>query len=169
MHLTLATSYDASPEEVFAMITDITFQEQVFEQLRAQSYGVQVGDEGDDVAVKVHWMVSEVPVVARRFVGHKLELEQSKLWHRAGVDGAREADVDGGVTGTAGVAGATVKVAGMTRILPVGRGTKQAFDLNITASLPVVRGTLEQLVADAVRARLENKFKVASRWLSGSL
>src|SRR5947208_1710567 len=108
MDLSLAASYDASPEEVFAMITDVTFQEQVFEQLRVQSYGVQVGDDGDDIAVQVHWMVSEVPVVARRFVGHKLELAQSKRWHRAGVDGAREADVDGGVTGTAGVAGATV-------------------------------------------------------------
>ncbi|HZX06224.1 DUF2505 domain-containing protein [Kribbella sp.] len=169
MHLSLATSYDASPEEVFAMITDITFQEQVFEQLQTQSYGVEVGDDGDDVAVQVHWLVSEVPVVARRFVGNKLELEQSKRWHRAGLDGAREADVDGGVTGTAGVGGATVKLSGTTRILPVGRGTRQAFDLHITASLPVVRGTLEQLVADAVRARLENKFKVASRWLSGSL
>lgn len=169
MDLSLATTYDASPEEVFAMITDVTFQEQVFEQLRVQSYGVQVGDDGDDVAVQVHWMVSEVPVVARRFVGHKLELAQSKRWHRADGDGAREADVDGGVTGSAGVAGATVKVSGTTRILPIGRGTRQAFDLRITASLPVVRGTLEQLVADAVRARLENKFKVASRWLSGSL
>ena len=44
MHLSLATSYDASPEEVFAMITDVTFQEQVFQQLRAQSYDVTVGD-----------------------------------------------------------------------------------------------------------------------------
>jgi hypothetical protein len=169
MDLSLATSYDASPEEVFAMITDVTFQEQVFEQLRAQSYEVMVGDDGEDVAVQVHWQVLDVPVVARRFVGHKLDLAQSKRWHRADLDGAREADVDGGVTGGTGVTGASVKVSGTTRILPVGRGTTQAFDLHITASVPVVRGTLEQLVADAVRARLENKFKVASRWLSGSL
>ncbi|HET6742129.1 MAG TPA: DUF2505 domain-containing protein [Kribbella sp.] len=169
MDLSLATSYDASPEEVFAMITDVTFQEQVFEQLRAQSYEVMVGDDGEDVAVQVHWQVLDVPVVARRFVGNKLDLAQSKRWHRADVDGAREADVDGGVAGGPGVTGASVKVSGTTRILPVGRGTTQAFDLRITASTPVVRGTLEQLVADAVRARLENKFKVAARWLSGSL
>ncbi|TQJ06122.1 uncharacterized protein DUF2505 [Kribbella jejuensis] len=169
MDLSLAATYDASPEEVFAMITDVTFQEQVFQQLRAQSYAVTVGDKGDDIAVQVHWQVAEVPVVARRFVGQRLELAQSKLWHRAGADGTREADVDGGVNGAPGVAGASVKVSGRTRIIPVGRGTTQAFDLRITASVPVVRGTLEQLVADAVRARLENKFKVAARWLSGSL
>ncbi|MFF0267579.1 DUF2505 domain-containing protein [Kribbella sp. NPDC004536] len=169
MDLTLATSYDASPEEVFAMITDVTFQEQVFERLRARSYDVTVADKGEDVAVQVHWQVADVPVVARRFVGPRLDLAQSKLWHRAGADGAREADVDGGVTGAPGVTGASVKVTGTTRIRPAGRGTTQAFDLRITASVPVVRGTLEQLVADAVRARLENKFEVASRWLSGSL
>jgi hypothetical protein len=167
MDLSLATSYDASPEEVFAMITDVTFQEQVFDQLQAQQYDVLVGGEGEDFAVQVHWQVGDVPVVARRFVGHTLKLEQSKRWHRAHLDGAREADVGGAVAGA--LSGARVKVFGTTSIVPEGRGTTQAFDLHISASVPVVRGTLEQVVTDAVRARLENKFEVASRWLSGSL
>ncbi|MET9271521.1 DUF2505 domain-containing protein [Kribbella sp. NPDC003557] len=165
MDLSLATSYDASPEEVFAMITDITFQEQVFERLQARSYDVVVGDDGDDLAVQFHWQtqLSDVPVVARRFVGNTLELEQSKLWHRAGIDGARLADVDGAVTGV------PVKLSGTTRIIPEGRGTTQAFDLHVTASVPVVGARLEQLVAEAVRLRLEKKFEVAWSWLSGSL
>lgn len=101
MDLSLATTYDASPEEVFAMITDITFQEQVFERLRVQSYDVVVGDAGDDLAVRFHWQTqaADVPVVARRFVGSTLELAQNKVWHRPDAAGAREADVDGGVTG----------------------------------------------------------------------
>lgn len=165
MDLSLATSYDASPEEVFAMITDITFQEQVFERLRVQSYDVVVGGAGDDLAVRFHWQTkaSDVPVVARRFVGHTLELAQNKVWHRADVNGAREADVDGEVTGV------PVKVTGTTRIVPAGRRTTQAFDLHITASVPVVGKGLEQVVADAVRVRLEKKFEVAWSWLSGSL
>ncbi|NIK58965.1 DUF2505 domain-containing protein [Kribbella shirazensis] len=165
MDLSLATSYDASPEEVFAMITDVTFQEQVFQRLQAQSYDVVVGDDGDDLAVQVHWQtqLSDVPVVTRRFVGHTLELAQSKVWHRPDVDGARHADVNGQL------AGVPVKLSGTTRIVPKGRGTLQAFDLRVTASVPVVGNRLEQLVADAVRARLEHKFEVASSWLSGAL
>ncbi|WP_350275503.1 DUF2505 domain-containing protein [Kribbella sp. HUAS MG21] len=165
MDLSLATSYDASPEEVFAMITDVTFQEQVFQRLRAQSYDVVVGDDGDDLAVQVHWQtpLTDVPVVARRFVGHTLELAQSKKWHRPDVDGARLADVDGEL------AGVPVRLSGTTRIVPQGRGTLQAFDLHVTASVPVVGSRLEQLVADAVRTRLEYKFEVASSWLSGAL
>jgi hypothetical protein len=165
MDLSLATSYDASPEEVFAMITDITFQEQVFQRLRAQSYDVVVGGDGDDLAVRFHWrtQLSDVPVVARRFVGNTLELEQSKRWHRPDIDGARLAEVGGAVTGV------PVKLTGTTRIVPEGRGTTQAFDLHVTASVPVVGTRLEQLVADAVRVRLEKKFEVAWAWLSGSL
>lgn len=170
MDLSLATSYDASPEEVFAMITDVTFQEQVFERLRVPSYDVVVGGAddlgaGDDLAVRFHWQTkpSDVPVVARRFVGHTLELAQNKVWHRADVDGAREADVDGEVTGV------PVKVTGTTRIVPAGRGTTQAFDLRVTASVPMVGRGLEQVVADAVRVRLEKKFEVAWSWLAGSL
>src|SRR6266516_4962837 len=76
MDLSLATSYDASPEEVFAMITDVTFQEQVFERLRVPSYDVVVGRDdlgaADDLAVRFHWQTraADVPVVARRYVGH---------------------------------------------------------------------------------------------------
>ena len=101
MDLTLVTSYDASPEEVFAMITDVTFQEQVFERLRARSYDVVVGDSGDDRAVRVHWQTQpvDVPAVARRLVGHSLVLAQNKIWHRPDVDGAREAGRGVGVGG----------------------------------------------------------------------
>ncbi|WTK83511.1 hypothetical protein OG558_23115 [Kribbella sp. NBC_01510] len=72
MDLTLVTSYDASPEEVFAMITDVTFQEQVFERLRARSYDVVVGDSGDDRAVRVHWQNA-----ARRCAGRRTKARRS--------------------------------------------------------------------------------------------
>ena len=165
MDLSLVTSYDASPEEVFAMITDVTFQEQVFERLRAPSYDVEVGDSGDERAVRVHWQTRpvDVPVVVRRLVGHSLVVAQNKIWHRPDVDGAREADVDGEATGV------PVRLVGRTRIVPEGQGTTQVFDLHVTASVPVVGRGLEQVVADAVRVRLEKKFEVAWSWLSGSL
>jgi Protein of unknown function (DUF2505) len=72
-------------------------------------------------------------------------------------------DVDGEVTGV------PVKVTGTTRIAPAEHGTTQAFDLQVIASVPMVGKGIEQLVADAVRVRLEKKFEVARAWLSGSL
>ena len=165
MELSLVTSYDASPEEVFAMITDVTFQEQVFERLMVESYDVVVGDAGDDRALRVLWQTHpvDVPVVVRRLVGQSLEVTQNKVWHRPQLDGAREADVDGEVSGV------PVRLTGRTRILPDGGGTTQVFELHISASVPMVGKGLEQLVADVVRSRLEKKFEVAWAWLSGAM
>lgn len=167
MDLSLTASYDATPEEVFAIITDATFQEQVLERFRARSYDVAVGDAGADLVVRVRWETpsGDVASVARRFVEPTLVVAQTKIWHPAEVDGAREAEVDGEVTG------APVRVTGRTRIVPDGRSTTQAFDLHVTASMhvPVVGKQLERVVADAVRARLEKKFELAWAWLSGSL
>lgn len=165
MDLTLTVSYDATPEEVFAIITDETFQEQVFEQSRARSYDVAVGEAGADLVVRMQWETSPVDVtsVVRRIVGQTLLVAQTKTWHPADVDGMREAEVAGQVTG------APVRLTGRTRLVPDGRSTTQAFDLHVAASVPVVGRSLERLVADAVRSRLEVKFQVAGSWLSGSL
>jgi hypothetical protein len=167
MDLSLTASYDATPEEVFAIITDVTFQEQVFERFSARSYDVTVGDAGDDMVLRMRWEKppGDVASVARRFIGPTLVVAQTKIWHPADVDGAREAEVEGEVTG------APVKVTGRTFIVPDGRSTTQAFDLHVTAStpVPVVGKQLERVVADAVQARLEKKFELAGAWLSGSL
>ncbi len=42
MELKLSASYDATPEEVFAIITDATFREQACEKTKALSYDVEV-------------------------------------------------------------------------------------------------------------------------------
>ncbi|MFI7063679.1 DUF2505 domain-containing protein [Kribbella sp. NPDC050124] len=165
MDLNLITSYDATPEEVFAIITDVTFQEQVFQRFSARSYDVAVRDAGDDVLLRVQWETApdDLPVVSRRLVGEMLSLVQTKIWHRAGHDGAREAHIEGEL------AGARVKLTGRTVLVPTGRSTTQEFDLHVTASTPVLGPRLERVVTDAVRTRLEAKFEVAWSWLAGSL
>ena len=164
MDLQLSTSYDAPPEEVFAIITDTTFQEQVCQRLSALSYDVAV-DSDDDVVLRVRWETppADISGVARRFVGERLVLAQTKVWHPATRDGSREADVEGEV------AGARVRLTGHTWISPTGGATTQTFDLHVTASVPVVGHRLEQVVMDAVRARLETKFELAWSWIAGAL
>lgn len=165
MDLSLTTSYDATPEEVFAIITDATFQEQVCQRLHAPSYDVAVGDSGDDMVLRVRWETSPtgVPSVARPFVGTTLILAQTKIWHPADSDGAREADVEGEA------AGSRVRLSGRTYIVPTGRSTTQTFDLHVTTSLPALGDRLERVVTDAVRTRLETKFELAWSWIAGSL
>ncbi len=53
MELKLSASYDATPEEVFAIITDATFREQACEKTKALSYDVEVKESGGDTIVRV--------------------------------------------------------------------------------------------------------------------
>lgn len=163
--LRLTASYDATPEEVFAMITDTTFQEQVFERIRSQAYDVAVRETGDDTVVRVWWETRsvDVPAVAKRFVAAPLVVTQTKIWHPADLDGARDGEVEGEV------ADAPIRLTGRTRISSDGRQTTQMFDLQVTSALPVVGKRLERIAVDAVRARLEMKLEVAWSWLSGAL
>jgi hypothetical protein len=165
MDLHLSTSYDATPEEVFAIITDTTFQEQVCERFRARSFDVSALDSGEDVVLRVRWETpsDDVSSVARRFVGETLVLAQTKIWHPATSDGAREADVEGEAAGT------RVRLTGHSSIIPTGHATTQTFDLQIMASTPVVGHRLEQVVIEAVRMRLETKFELAWSWIAGLL
>lgn len=165
MDLQLSTSYEATPEEVFAIITDVTFQEQVCERLRALSYDVASDDSGEDLVLRVRWETSpdELSSVARRYVGERLILAQTKTWHPAASDGVREADVEGEMAGT------RVRLTGQSWISPIGKATIQTFDLHVTSTVPVLGHRLEQAVTDAVRTRLETKFELAWSWISGSL
>ncbi|MER7245603.1 DUF2505 domain-containing protein [Kribbella sp. NPDC000426] len=164
MDLQLTTSYGAPPEEVFAIITDVTFQQQVLERLGALAYDVSTLDVGHDLRLGVRWEMppDDASGVMRRLMGDRLVLEQHKIWHPAGVDRVREADVEGDA------AGIPVRLSGHTSIVPTGDGTTQSFDIHVSASVPAIGEKVEQLVTDAVRIRLETKFELVWSWLAGT-
>ncbi|TCC30701.1 DUF2505 domain-containing protein [Kribbella speibonae] len=164
MDLRLSTSYAAAPEEVFAIITDRTFQEQVYERLRVSTYDVSTLDSGEDVVLRLRWETrsGDVSTDVRRFAGEKLVLAQTKIWHPAHDHGAREGDIEGEA-----VAG-RITLTGHTSIIPTGDATTQTFDLHIVASTPAAGPHLEALVTEAIRIRLETKFELAWSWISGS-
>src|SRR6266571_3446946 len=95
MELKLSASYDATPEEVFAIVTDATFREQACEKTKALSYDVQVSESAGDTVVRVSREMpsDDVPDIARKFVGQTLTVVQTETWHPAAADGSRKADV----------------------------------------------------------------------------
>ena len=164
MELRLTTSYNASPEEVFAIITDATFQEQVCERTRALSYDVSVDRANDDTVVRIREMPGTgVPEIAKRLVGRRLVMEQTRIWHPALPDGAREGDIEGRI------ADAPVRVLGRTRLVPEGEATIESIELTVASSVPVIGKRLERVAADTVSLGLNTKFEVAWSWLAGAL
>jgi hypothetical protein len=164
MELKLSASYDATPEEVFAMVSDTTFREQACEKTKALSYDVKVSESGGDTIVRVQreMQADNVPDIARKFVGQTLTLVQTETWHPANADGSRDADVLGEVSGT------PVTLKGKERITAEGDSRAvQSINLDVKVALPLIGRKIEPFVVDAIRVGLQKEHDLGRSWHDG--
>lgn len=159
MELKLSASYDATPEEVFAIITDATFREQACEKTKALSYDVRVSESGGDTIVRVsrEMPTDDVPDFARKFVGQTLTLIQTETWHAAAADGSRKADVVGEISNTPVILKGTASISG-------GAHAVQAIDLDVKVAVPLIGKKMEPFVVDAIRSGLQKEHDLARDW-----
>jgi len=160
MELKLSASYDATPEEVFAIVTDKTFREQACAKTKALSYDVQVHESGGDTVVKVtrEMAATDLPDMARKFVGQTLTIVQAETWHAAAADGSRKAEVVGEISNT------PVTLKGTAGIAGTGAQTVQSIDLDVKVAVPLIGKKLEPFVVDAIRAGLQKEHDLGRDW-----
>jgi hypothetical protein len=160
MELKLSASYDATPEEVFAIVTDATFREQACEKTKALSYDVQVSESGGDTIVRVsrEMAATDIPDMARKFVGQTLTVVQTETWHPAAADGSRAADVVGEIANT------PVTLKGTASISAGGAQTVQTIDLDVKVAVPLIGKKMEPFVVDAVRSGLQKEHDLGREW-----
>ena len=159
MELKLSASYDATPEEVFAIVSDATFREQACEKTKALSYDVQVTESGGDTIVRVSREMpsDDVPDFARKFVGQTLTVVQTETWHAAATDGSRRADVVGEISNTPVTLKGTASIRG-------GAQAVQAIDLDVKVAVPLIGKKMEPFVVDAIRSGLQKEHELARDW-----
>ena len=159
MELKLSASYDATPEEVFAIVTDTTFREQACEKTKALSYDVQVSTSGADTIVRVSRKMPavDIPDMAKKFVGDTLTVVQTETWHAAAADGSRRADVVGEISNTPVTLKGTASISG-------GAQAVQAIDLDVKVAVPLIGKKLEPTVVDAIRAGLVKEHDLGREW-----
>jgi hypothetical protein len=160
MELKLSASYDATPEEVFAIVTDATFREQACEKTKALSYSVEVTESGGDTVVRVQREMpsDDVPDIARKFVGQTLTVVQTETWHPAAADGSRKATVTGEISNT------PVTLKGSAEITATGSGATQAIDLDVKVAVPLIGKKMEPFVVDAIRSGLQKEHELGRDW-----
>lgn len=160
MELKLSASYDASPEEVFAIVTDTTFREQACAKTKALSYDVQVSESGGNTVVRVkrEMAATDIPDMARKFVGQTLTVVQTETWRPAAADGSRTADVTGEISNT------PVTLKGKASIGAQGGKTVQAIDLDVKVAVPLIGKKLEPFVVDAIRSGLQKEHDLGREW-----
>jgi len=160
MDLKLSTTYDASPEDVFAIISDPSFRETACEQTHALSYDVSVTESGDDVVVRVvrEMPTDQVPDFARKFVGSTLTVIQTETWRPAAGDGSRTADVHGEIKGTPASFNGTAAITGGTD------NAVRSVDLDVRVAVPLIGKKIEPFIAQAIEAALTKEQQLGQSW-----
>jgi hypothetical protein len=147
-------AYDASVEEVSAMLQDPAFREKVLEALRVVRGSV--GVEGSRVTIQQVWSSESLPSFARKLVGNEIEIVQEETWNIPNA-----ADITMTIPGKPG------DMSGTSVLAPTSTGsTVQRVDLTIKVGIPFVAGKIEKLVADLLTNALDKEHRAGVQWLA---
>jgi hypothetical protein len=148
MELTTHADYDATPDEVFAVISDPDFVAAKTKEMSVADHSGAVTTRGDTTVIttKRTLPTDDLPDIARKFVGEVLILLEEQEWGPAGADGSRRADV------RLKVEGAPVSLKGTIHLAPKGKGATQDLRADLTAKVPLMGGTIEKAAAPAIVA-----------------
>ena len=150
--------YDgATPEQVYAMLADPAFREQVCEYQRYHRHEITITPEGDGMSVVVdqHRPADGVPSFAQKFIGDEINVHQREQW-------SSPTDATLAVTspGKPGHLDGTVHLAGDAG------GTTETVAVEAKVSIPLIGGKIEGLIADMLVKALRAENKVGQRGLA---
>lgn len=140
-------TYDATPEQVSALLDDPAFREAVCRRQGATRQEVSI--DGDDVRIEFARGTKGLPGYATKIVGDEVGIIQTESW-----TSPTHADVQLVIPGKPG------EVAGTIDLEEADGGTVQRVVLDITVKVPVVGGKIEGLLEDMLRDALTKENEV---------
>ncbi|MCF6376760.1 DUF2505 domain-containing protein [Nocardioides KLBMP 9356] len=153
--LTKELTYDATAEQVAAMLDDQAFREEVLQRQKVLRGSVSI--EGDHVTVEQVRSADDIPSFARKFVGDEILIVQTEDW-----TSPTTADVRLTIPGKPGEA------VGTMELVESGGTTTESVDLDLTVKIPLVGGKIEQLIVGIFSAALDVEQKVGREYLARS-
>jgi hypothetical protein len=153
MRVTHEVRYDASVDEVYAMLTDPAFRETAARAQGATSVDVAVED--GSVRIDIVAPNTDIPAFARKVVGASVHAIQAEEWadHAA----------DFSITTPKIPAG----LHGRRTLVADGDGCRDTFDGEAKAHLPMIGGKLEKLLAEKLGEGWDVEHGVGVSWLEG--
>jgi hypothetical protein len=155
MDISTRLDFAAPPSDVYAMMLDKGFQEEVCVASESVSYDVAVTESTTSTSRTL-----EAPASAARFTGPQLTIKEDVDWGDAAAGDARI----GALTMT--VLGQPVSMKGELRLGPGGRGTTVDLEGELKVAIPLLGRKLEQAAAPAVMAGFRTQQSVGDRWLA---
>jgi len=155
MHFRTQHSYDASPERVYAMLTDAEFLGGMMTSPSIQDHQVSV--DGSHTVVRASLAA---PAQVARFTGNTLQVTLDIDWATASPDGGRRGPI------VVSVAKLPAKLAGTATLAPQGAGTTVTYEGEFSVSLPLVGGKLEGMAAPYITRVLDAQQTTGRAWLA---
>lgn len=151
-------SYDASPDEVLAMLSDPAFRERVCEAQDVVSHDVtlELSGAGFTVVVDMVQRTEGLPSIAKKFAGDTTRAVLEEHW-KDGSGGSLSITAPGKPTTSTGT----------VRLSAAGAGTTQVVDLDVKVKVPLIGGKLEALVAQQIQEGYDIEHQVGVAWLAG--
>lgn len=151
--------YDAPPDQVYAMVTDEEFREQVCVAVKSVSHSVSVvpAGAGATVTVRQSQQVRSAPGFATALVGEALDIRQVETWANA---------AGGGFEVT--IPGRPGHLRGTVRLDAAGAGTVQTVSGDLRVSVPLVGSKLEEIVAGLLSKAMDVEERVGRDWLANA-
>ncbi len=150
-------TYDASLNDVAAMLADPEFREQVCEATGMVRHKVTVTGAGTGMYVEIDEVQSTagVPSFAQKFVGDEINIVQVEQW--TSVDSA---DITVSIPGRPG------EMSGSITLRESGGTTTEEVVLDIRVGVPLVGGKIEKLVGDLLVTALKIENATGRGYLS---
>jgi hypothetical protein len=155
MDISTGLDFAAAPADVYAMMIDQGYLEEVCVASESISYDVSVSGS---TTRSSRTLAS--PESAARFTGPQLTVVEEVAWSEAGPDGSRTGTMNMTITGQ------PVSLKGTLRLAPGGRGTTVDLNGELKVAIPLLGRKLEQSSAPAVLAGFRTQQRVGDRWLS---
>ncbi len=151
MKITTSGEFAATPERLFAVLSDPSYQESAAQEPGASSAVETRGDRTLITTVRV-LPTDRLPDFARTFVGSTVRLTEVQDWGPAAADGSRRAAL------TLTLDAAPLTLSGEIALAPTPTGSRQSVDADLRARIPLVGAKVESAAAPAVKDAIEHEF-----------
>ncbi|MEP6815591.1 MAG: DUF2505 domain-containing protein [Marmoricola sp.] len=150
--------YDgATTEQVYVMLQDPAFREQVCDFQGVLRRTVSITTAGDGMSVKIDQVQAArgIPSFAKKFVGEEINIVQEEQW---------SSPTSGTVTVL--IPGKPGDISGTLRIAEDDTGATETVRMDVKVGIPLVGGRIEGLIVDLLTKALRAENKVGREWLA---
>ena len=161
MKIAKTIEYAATPEEVFAVLSDVKFQEAKCAATAAIKHSADVETVGDHTVITTERILPSdgLPDFAKSMVGDTLKVTETQDWGPAASGGGRRGTVE------MAVAGAPIALKGTLMLAPGAGGTVETLDAELKAKVPLIGGKIEKAAAPPIEEAIDIEATTAKKWL----